>query len=122
MVRRPGIALVALAALCPLPAAGADQAALAVIDVVGTPGGIEVVGRAVALTDAKLSGRMSISRQGASGTVSTSQGSELDISAGESADIARVGISFQAGDRLEVTLVLTREGEVVSEAVLRTGQ
>lgn len=114
--------LMAAAALGSTPTAGAEQSALAVIDVVGTQSGIEVVGKAVALTDARLSGKMSISRQGAAGSVSTSQGGELELSAGETGDIARVGISFQPGDRLEVTVVLMQDGNVVSEASLRTGQ
>ena len=102
--------------------AGDESAALALIGVETSDGGIEVVGSAVAVESGTFDGEMVIDRQGASGSVSTRQSRNLVLSAGERADIARVGVSYQAGDRLSVTVTLKRDGAIVSQATLSTAE
>lgn len=92
--------------------------ALALIDVAMQGDSIEIVGSALALTSGQFSGEMTISRKGASGTVSTRQGRELDLAAGAKADIARVSVSHQTGDLLSVTLTLSRDGAVIARSTL----
>ena len=67
--------LVGLAALAPVPALAGS--AIAVINVTPTKDGIQIVGQALALVDAKISGELSISRKGQAGSVTTKQGGEL---------------------------------------------
>lgn len=98
--------------------AGEESVALALIEVNARADGIEVVGTALAVEAGAFKGEMVIDRRGASGSVSTRQVREINLAAGEKADIARVGVSFQTGDRLSVTVTLTRDGAIVSEASL----
>lgn len=120
-MRSRKIALAALAGLAMSgPAAAGSGAALAIIDVLKTENGIEIVGKALAMSDARISGEMVISRKGASGSVSTRQGSDFDLTSGQSVDIARVGVSYVGGDLLEITLTLRQDGVVIAESVLTT--
>jgi hypothetical protein len=96
--------------------------ALALVDVDIREQGIEVVGTAVAITSGEYQGEMIIDRKGRSGSVSTRQSRDIALSAGERADIARVGVSFQPGDKVTVTVVLRRDGSLISQAVLSTGE
>ena len=102
-------------------AALADSVAVAVIDVVAGNDGLQIVGKASALADTSVDGKLSIIRTGAAGSVNTSQGGTVTVKAGESADIARVGLSFQPGDTFEADLVLTKDGATVSQATVRVG-
>lgn len=102
--------------------AGEQSVALALIGVNARDGGIEVVGGALAVEAGAFLGEMVIDRQGASGTVSTRQSREVILATGEQADIARVGVSYRPGDRLTVTVILRRDGVVVSEATLLTAE
>lgn len=104
-----------------MPAEAAESAAFAVIDVAGGGDHIEIVGKAVAAADVTVSGTLSINRRGSGGTVSSSQSGRVTIKAGETASIARVGVSFRPGDNLAVRLVLTLDGETISQATLETG-
>lgn len=107
--------------LAAISSAGAtDQAgsALAVIDVRNGANGIEVVGRALAITDAKLSGTMVLHREGPSGSVTSSQGSDVELAAGQSADIARVNVNFEDGSRLDIKLTLKQGDVVIAESTL----
>lgn len=121
MARMP-LSVVAAATAFGLSAHAGEQVALAVIDVARTADGIEIVGRAVGLADGPVSGLMTISRTGQSGSVSTSQGGEIDMKAGQAADIARVGVSFQPGDRLEVVLALSQGANVIARTTLTAGE
>lgn len=96
--------------------------ALALVDVDIREQGIEVVGTAVAITSGEYQGEMIIDRKGRSGSVSTRQSRDIALSAGERADIARVGVSFQPGDKVTVTVVLRRDGSLISQAILSTGE
>lgn len=102
-------------------ASDGSPSAVATIDIAPSESGIEIVGGALAIAPARLTGEIVINRSGKSGTVSTRQSSELDLDAGETGDIARNGISFDEGDRLEVTVTLSVDGEVVSTSRLETG-
>lgn len=120
-MRSRKIALAALAGLAMSgPASAGSGAALAIIDVLKTESGIEIVGKALAMSDARISGEMVISRKGTSGSVSTRQGSDFDLTSGQSVDIARVGVSYVGGDLLEITLTLRQDGVVIAESVLTT--
>lgn len=100
--------------------AGEESAALALIGVEMRADSIEVVGSALAVEAGTFEGEMVIDRQGASGSVSTRQVRDFVLAAGEQSDIARVGVSYRAGERLRVTVTLRREGSTVSEATLST--
>lgn len=108
-----------MAAMAPMPADAGS--AIAIIHVAATKDGIRVVGQALALADAKISGELSVSRKGASGSVTSRQGGELAITAGQTADLAQIGVSYSKGDLLEVRLVLTEGGSIVSVTTLKTG-
>jgi hypothetical protein len=112
--------LVGLAAIAPVPAMAGS--AIAVISVTPTKDGIQIVGQALAMVDAKISGELSISRKGQAGSVTTKQGGELSIQAGRTGDVARVGVSYQKGDLLDVVLILKQDGVVISETTLKTGE
>lgn len=96
--------------------------ALALISVKPHDAGIEIVGSALAIDDGHFKGELVISRQGVSGSVSTRQAREFDLSAGEAADIARVGISHNKEGRLEVTVTLKQDGKVIAKASLSTSE
>jgi hypothetical protein len=96
--------------------------AIAVINVTPTKDGIQIVGQALALVDAKISGELSISRTGQAGSVTTKQGGELSISAGQTGDIARVGVSYKTGDLLDVSLILKQDGVIISTTTLKAGE
>ena len=69
--------------------AGTDMTVAASIAVLTRTDGLTLVGRAQALTDADGAARMVVTKKGASGRVSTTQGGDFALSAGDSADVAR---------------------------------
>jgi hypothetical protein len=103
------------------PGYSAEPAALAFIDLRYTDNGIEVLGKALAIADIQVKGEMTISRKGAAGSVSTRQGSDLSMTKGQSAEIARVNVSYQAGDQIEVKVVLSQNGNILAQSSLKTG-
>jgi hypothetical protein len=100
--------------------AAEEGAAIALVSVTKSRDGIEIAGRALALTDVTISGAMTISRKGSSGSVSTKQGRQLKMTAGETADIAKVGVSYKPGDLLDVTLVLKEGDQVIAQSSVTT--
>ena len=66
------------------------------------------------------SGELVISRKGQAGTVSSQQGGTFEIGAGQVTDVARVSVSYSDGDRLDVTLTLSRDGNIISRSTLST--
>ncbi|WP_099864397.1 curli-like amyloid fiber formation chaperone CsgH [Pararhizobium haloflavum] len=101
--------------------AHADEGpALAAVSIEPGDGGVTIVGRATALEGGRYEARMVIEKSGTSGRTSTRQGAHLDLAAGESADVARVGLSLQAGDSLAVTVEVMEDGAVVSRATTQT--
>jgi len=113
--------LLGAGALSETSSAGGESAALALVSVETRADGIEIVGSALAVEAGTFEGEMVIDRQGASGSVSTRQARDFVLAAGERSDIARVGVSYQAGERLRVTVTLRRDGNTVSETTLSTG-
>ena len=120
-MKRKSIILAALiGASAPTVGHAADSAALAFIDLNRTDSGIEIAGRVLALTSVQVKGEMTISRKGSAVSVSTRQGSDLTLAAGQSADVARVNVSFQPGDAIDVTVVLSQDGKIISQTTLTT--
>ena len=94
--------------------AGTDMTVAASIAVLTRTDGLTLVGRAQALTDADGEARMVVTKKGASGRVSTTQGGDFALSAGDSADVAHVGLSMAPGDQVVVELSLTSGDRVLS--------
>lgn len=113
-------AFMAVAAVSTVAAAGSDAAVLPMIELRHVGGNLEIVGKALALSDANVSGELVISRSGEGGTVSTRQGGNLELAAGQLANVATVSVSYAGGDRLDVTLTLSRDGSIVARSVLST--
>jgi hypothetical protein len=106
-----------------MPAMADDSsqgAALPVIDLQQTDGGVEIVGRITALKAGAFDGEMTIQRRGASGSVSTRQASSVELAVGQSAEIARVSVSHSPGDALHVELILSRDGIAIARAEFTT--
>ena len=61
---------------------------------------------------------MVVTKKGASGRVSTTQGGDFALSAGDSADVAHVGLSMAPGDQVVVELSLTSGDRVLSTSRL----
>lgn len=99
-----------------------EAAALGSIVVSTSSTGVKLTGRAAALSDVELDALMSIEKSGASGRMSTSQGGSFSLKAGESADVATVGISMAPGDKLSVELTLKSDGRELSSSTLSVGQ
>ena len=98
--------------------AGTDMTVAASIAVLTRTDGLTLVGRAQALTDADGEARMVGTKKGASGRVSTTQGGDFALSAGDSADVAHVGLSMAPGDQVVVELSLTSGDRVLSTSRL----
>ncbi len=104
----------------PLHAEGASSA-IASIAVEGGSGTVRLTGHALGLSPGHVEARMTIKKSGASGQTSTTQGGAFDLSAGQDAVVATVGLSIAPGDRLEVDLVLTSSQQEVSRSTLNVG-
>ncbi|MCP3054450.1 MULTISPECIES: curli-like amyloid fiber formation chaperone CsgH [Aurantimonas] len=100
----------------------AKAAALGSIVVTTSETGVKLTGRAAALSDVEVDALMSIEKSGASGRMSTSQGGSFSLKAGESADVATVGISLTPGDKLSVELTLKSNDRELSSSTLSVGQ
>lgn len=110
------IALVALGlasvTLAPVAALGEDDRVTASVAVTSSDETVTIIGKATASEAGSYRGQMIISKIGQSGRANTTQGGSLELAAGETADIARVGLSMQPGDRIEVS-VNVLDGETV---------
>lgn len=121
--RRTATAAVAFSAAAMLPgnaASGEMPTALAIISIQPRDGGIEIAASALAVTAGELTGELIINRKGGSGTVSTRQSRKLDLAAGESEYIARTGVNFAKGDKLEVNVTLMKGDLLIAESSLTT--
>ncbi|MEP9374473.1 curli-like amyloid fiber formation chaperone CsgH [Mesorhizobium sp. KR1-2] len=103
-----------------IAAAGGDNAVLPMIELRHIDGSLEIVGKALALSDSNVSGELVINRSGQAGTVSSQQGGTLELIAGQVANIAKVNVSYADGDKLDVTLILSRDGIFVARSILST--
>lgn len=92
--------------------------AAAVIDVEKSDNGVQLVARIVAIKSGQYAGQLTISSKGPSGTTSTKQGGMLNLEAGDSGDIATVGISFQSGQTINAQFTLSNNKGEVATATL----
>lgn len=113
----PALSACVLSSALAEPAQSASTA-LALISVEAHDGNIQLIGSALALEASAFSGEMVIDRRGDAGSVSTRQARDFNLAAGEKADIARVGVSYRPGDRLDVTVTLTHNGAIISQTRL----
>lgn len=98
-----------------------SPAALAEIGVDAAESTLVVTGRVVGMSKGTVDARMTIERIGASGRVSTAQSGTFNLSPGDKAEVARTSLSYGLEDRIEVSLAVTRGGEVISEAIFSAG-
>lgn len=105
------------------PAGAQDEAPIAFGDIVLEPSasGLTVVGRVIGVRRGAVNATMTIERSGRSGTVSTSQSGTFDLTAGETANVARTGFSYSPGDRIAISLSIDVEGRIVSESAFKAG-
>lgn len=97
------------------------SAAIASIAVEAEAGSVRLSGHALGLAEGHVAARMTITKSGPSGRMSTTQGGEFDLSKGKDAVVATVSLSMAAGDRLDVDLVLTDGQREVSRSKLSVG-
>lgn len=93
---------------------------LASISMDHTPSGLTIAARAHALTGGDYEADMRIEKDGPSGTMSTRQGNALTLAAGDTADIARVGLSLAPGDSLSIRVDIYHDGELIAETTAET--
>lgn len=91
-------------------------AAVATITVGRTDAGLSVTGGALALLAGDYEATMSIDRRGKSGTMKTKQAGKMSLVAGENGNIAKVGLSYQPGDKVDIHLDVSAGGKAVSQA------
>lgn len=108
-----GLAL-AVSGLSPAQAGDAQRGgAVGVIDLEPGENTITVTGRVVALVEGHYDAAMSVKRSGKSGNTNSTQKGAFDLAPGESADVARMGISYAPGDDLSVGLTISRNGVAI---------
>lgn len=101
----------------PVTAASLETAAaVATITVGRTDAGLSVAGGALALLAGDYEATISIDKYGKSGTVKTKQAGKMSLAAGESGNIAKVGLSYEPGDKVDIRLDVTAGGKAVSQA------
>ena len=101
----------------PVAAASLETvAAVATITVGRTDAGLSVTGGALAFSADDYEATMSIDKHGKSGTVKTKQAGKMSLAAGESGNIAKVGLSYAPGDKVDIRLDVTAGGKAVSQA------
>ena len=101
--------------------AAESRTALPMIEVEATENGVAVIGRVVALTDGNYTSRMTIERTGTSGKTATTQGADSLLDAGQTANVARVGLSMAPGDALVVEMVVSADGQRIASTSLTVG-
>lgn len=103
-------------------APAAAHAGAAVGAIVIEPGGdnLTITGRAVAVSDGHYDVDMNVRKSGKTGTTTTTQSGAFDLAAGESADVAKLGVSFAPGDDVVVELKVSEAGKVIWQTVSGT--
>ncbi|WP_156421550.1 curli-like amyloid fiber formation chaperone CsgH [Aureimonas sp. AU40] len=96
---------------------------MAIASIVVEPGAgtVRLTGRALGLSNGHVEARMMIEKSGPSGRTSTTQGGEFELSVGQDAVVATVGLSLSPGDKLDVDLVLTNGEREISRSRLNVG-
>lgn len=97
-------------------------AALGSIVVTTSSTGVNLTARAIAWDDIEIDVLMSIEKTGTSGRMSTSQGGSFSLKAGESTDVATVGVSIAPEDKLSVELRLISNDRELSVSTLSVGR
>lgn len=92
------------------------RSAVPSIDISSSASGLTIVGRVLALTDGTFDATLTLDKNGASGSMKTRQGGRLDLSAGKDGSVAKIGISYQPGDTVDVKLEVTVDGKPVARA------
>lgn len=118
-MRHAAALAVGLAAACGAGDAVAREGgsvAIPSIAIVPTDAGVQITASAVGFGVGQIEGSVEIDRTGDSGTVTTRQNRTLNLSAGQSQDIARTVLSLAKGDRISIRVVLREEGRVIGEA------
>jgi hypothetical protein len=101
----------------PVAAASLEAAAaVATITVGRTDAGLSVTGGALALSAGDYEATMSIDKHGKSGTMKTKQAGKMSLGVGQSGSIAKVGLSYEPGDKVDILLDVTADGKAVSQA------
>lgn len=113
-------AFMSVASVPTIAAADGDTSVLPMIELRHVDGGLEIAGKALALSESNVSGELVINRSGQGGTVSSQQGGTLELAAGQVADVAKVNLSYADGDKLDVTLTLRRNGIFIARSTLST--
>ncbi|WP_226781150.1 curli-like amyloid fiber formation chaperone CsgH [Oceaniglobus trochenteri] len=112
----------ALVALSPAAQAQDTVLALPEIDIEPQDGMLSISGRVTGLAEGTVTARLAIAKSGAGGTVNTSQGGEIAVSAGSSDIVASTRLSAGPDVTLEVTLTLW-DGEVsIGSTTVTLGQ
>lgn len=80
--------------------------------------GVQVTATITAITTGRYEAEMAIQKSGAAGTATTRQTGAFDLSSGESATVATIGLSFDPADELDIRLTVRSEGQIVSKGSL----
>lgn len=101
-----------------------DEGTIAVpsIAIVPTEAGLQITASAIGFGVVEIEGSIEIDRIGQSGTATTRQNRTLNLSAGQSQDIARTTLSLAKGDRISVRVVLRQGSRVVGKAEVSSGE
>ena len=130
MARHPGpwlkaVALAAFAAVgLAAVAASADEAqgpAFGQIDIVQTEGGYQIDGLVTGVEEVSITATLSIEKRDGSGSVSSTQGRQIDLRPGQTETLARSMLSVDPDGSIEAVLTLSRDGvefERISRSVI----
>jgi hypothetical protein len=113
----PALLVASFLTASPVPAGSLETAtAVATITVGRSDAGLSVTGGALALSAGDYDAVMSIDKHGKSGTMKTKQAGKMSLGAGQSGSIAKVSLSYEAGDKVDIRLDVTAGGKAVSQA------
>jgi hypothetical protein len=113
----PAVLVASFLTASPVPAGSLETAAaVATITVGRSDAGLSVTGGALALSAGDYDAVMSIDKHGKSGAMKTKQAGKMSLGAGQSGSIAKVGLSYEPGDKVDIRLDVTAGGKAVSQA------
>ena len=114
--------LLTAALMCTSTAAYADgERALALLSAEPTDSGVTLIAKVSALTSGQFDARMVVSKDGSAGSANTAQSGSYELSAGDTATVARLGLSLDPADRLEVKFTVKSAGATVATSSLSIG-
>ena len=129
MARHPGpwlkavvLAAVAAVGLAGQTAAnGAQGPAFGQIDIVPTEDGYQIDGLVTGVEEVSITATLSIEKRDGSGSVSSTQGRQIDLRPGQTETLARSTLSVDPDGSIEAVLTLSRDGvefERISRSVI----